>query len=45
MISYTALPRYRKNVPIKITSLGENVSLLGAAQLIFRQQNTKSLTS
>lgn len=44
MVSYTALPRYRKKVPIKITSLGENVSLLGAAQLIFRQPNTKSLT-
>ena len=39
IVSHTALPRYRKNVPIKYTTLGENVSILGAAQLIFK--NTK----
>ena len=39
IVSHTALPRYRKNVPIKYTKLGENVSILGAAQLIFK--NTK----
>ena len=38
-VSHTALPRYRKNVPIKYTTLGEEVSILGAAQLIFK--NTK----